>query len=120
MFSLNDPQGIRFAFDKPQSFFGLTVIGHTIGADAKLKLVYYDADGKQVATVKAETVQVKNLNYDSRGAVFRGLATPSAQIAFVDLIPTHLDKQQKIVIAGIDYLCLATEPIRLGKPSRMS
>ncbi len=118
-FTLNDPLGIRITFDEPKALVAMTLIGPTTNTDAKLKLVFYDVDGKELATENADTRHVKNDGFDSRGAVFRGLSTEQANIKSVALVPTELSEKQRIVIAGIDYLCLSDKPIETGKPKNL-
>ena len=118
MFSLNDPRGIRFTFDEAKAIFGMTLIGPTTNVEARLKLVFYDAAGNELGTVIADTQHRKELGFDSRGAIFRGLSTPTPIITRVDLIPTELNKDQKIVIAGIDYLCIGQSPVS-SKPENL-
>lgn len=119
MFSLNDPLGIRFVFDEAKAIFALTLIGPTTNVEARLKLVFYDAAGNELGTVIADTQHQKELGFDSRGAIFRGLSTPTPIITRVDLIPTELNKDQKIVIAGIDYLCIGELPVSSDKPENL-
>jgi len=107
MFTVQHPAGISMDFEKPQAVVAMTITGPTTQMDVGIDLLFFDEKGRLIRKVKADTQHQKELDFDSRGAVFRGLSTPMAIISSVHVVPTHVPAEARIVLAGIDYVCFS-------------
>ena len=114
-FTIQHPTGVKFTFDRPQAVVGMTVSGD-IGTD----LWFYDVQGKLIEEVNADTHHVEDLGFDSRGAVFRGLAADEPIIASMHFVPTRIPPNANIVFATIDYFCLSASAEPDAEKTRMA
>lgn len=108
-FTLQHPAGIELRFKKLKSFVAMTLSGPTTSTDVGLDMRFLDDNGNLITSINADTKhQNKNeLGFDSRGAVFRGLMLETSRIRAVQIVPTSIPDNCKIVLAGIDYLCFS-------------
>jgi len=102
-FTVQHRAGIRLTFNRLQAVVAMTISGPTTNTDVGMDLLFFDANGKLIKKVNADTKHIKRRNHDSRGAVFRGLQTEKPAIWEVHIIPTRIPDNVKIVLACIDY-----------------
>lgn len=106
MFTIQHRAGISMTFEKPQTVVAMTICGPTTDMDVGMDLLFFDTKGNLIKKVNADTRHDKSLDFDSRGAVFRGLECPKPMIASVQIVPTQVPKN-RIVLASIDYFCFS-------------